>query len=57
MNLDVNHLDEKSVSTVDKYTHVDPDKVGDIWEILKNAIFITSKFSIFFIYYYPLYIF
>ena len=38
MNLDVNHLDEKSVSTVDKYTHVDPDKVGDIWEILKNAI-------------------
>lgn len=35
MNLDVTKLD---ASSVDKYTHVDPNKVGDIWEILKNAI-------------------
>ncbi|QKF74215.1 C4-dicarboxylate transport protein [Aliarcobacter faecis] len=35
MNLDVSALDSKSV---EKYTSVDPDKVGDIWEILKNAI-------------------
>lgn len=35
MNLDVNTLDSKSV---DKYTSVDPNKVADIWEILKNAI-------------------
>ncbi len=35
MNLDVAALDTKSV---EKYTSVDPNKVGDIWEILKNAI-------------------
>ncbi|WP_034255315.1 cation:dicarboxylate symporter family transporter [Aliarcobacter lanthieri] len=35
MDLDVSHLDTKGV---EQYTSVDPDKVGDIWEILKNAI-------------------
>ena len=35
MNLDVNQLDTKGV---EKYTSVDPNKVGDVWEILKSAI-------------------
>lgn len=35
MNLNVKDLDEKSI---EKYTHLDSDKVGNVWEILKNAI-------------------
>ena len=35
MNLDVNQLDTKGV---EKYTSVDPNKVGDVWKILKSVI-------------------